>query len=50
MRHHDLTQGEVERMDMQGWSYPQQYTLWSFLLQPTQGNQSQMKHHFTLSG
>ena len=26
MQHHDLPQGEAERMDMQGWSYPQQDT------------------------
>ena len=26
IRHHDLPQGEAERMDMQGCSYPQQDT------------------------
>ena len=26
MRHHDLPQGEAERMGMQGWSYPHQDT------------------------
>ena len=26
IRHHDLPQGETERTDMQGWSYPQHDT------------------------